>query len=269
MTNPGTATDVNLAWWNERANVHGDDGYYDLAGFIAGGCPLREIELELLPDVTGVDLLHLQCHIGLDTLAWARRGATVTGVDFSPVALTRARELTEACSLLGEFIQADTTRLPPELTERFDIAYASYGVIGWIADLAAWMAGAYRALRPGGRLVLIDFHPAARMFSAEDPPIANKPYGGAAARSATFRGSYTGAPMVTSANDVVQYAHSLGEIVTAAAGTGLVVTSLTEYDDVDRDDRGVLRRDSDGRFRRPLGEQFLPVMFSLDAQKPR
>jgi hypothetical protein len=71
--------------------------------------------------------------------------------------------------------------------------------------------------------------------------------------------------MTTSANDIVQYAHSLGEVVTAAANAGLSVASLTEYHDADRDDRGVLRRGPDGRFRQPLGDQFLPVMFSLTA----
>src|SRR5206468_3957002 len=74
---------TNRARWNELTAIHARSRFYDVAGFKAGRCSLRPLEVEELGDVAGRSLLHLQCHFGLDTLSWARRGARVTGVDFS------------------------------------------------------------------------------------------------------------------------------------------------------------------------------------------
>ena len=262
-----TDLETNRAFWDERAARHGQDATYDVRGFLAGDTPLRDIELALLPDVNGLDLLHLQCHFGLDTLAWARRGARVTGVDFSPVAVERARALATEAGLAATFLQADTQRLPSTLDGRFDLVYASYGVLVWIGDLAAWMSGAARALRPGGRLVLVELHPANLMFDTVDPIVLDFPYGSGEALRFDSPGSYADPAMETTANESVQYPHSLGEVVTAAVDAGLVIRELREYLDVDRDDRGMLVRGEDGRFRLPLGDGFLPVIYSLIAAR--
>jgi len=257
--------ETNRAFWDERAARHGQDAYYDVAGFLGGSSPLHDVELRLLPDVAGLDLLHLQCHFGLDTLAWTRRGARVTGVDFSAVAVERAVGLAARAGLAAEFLQADTQRLPASLDGRFDVVFASYGVLAWIRDVNAWMAGAASALRPGGRLVLVELHPAATMVETVDPLLVDFPYGGAAPLHFDSPGSYADPELDTAANDTVQHAHSLGEVVTAVAAAGLVVQELREYLDAESDDRGILVRGDDGRYRLPFGDQYLPVLYSLVA----
>ena len=78
---------LNRAWWDERVPIHAAGAFYDLEGFVAGRDTLLPFEPEAIGDVTGLDLVHLQCHMGMDTLSWARRGARVTGLDFSAPAI--------------------------------------------------------------------------------------------------------------------------------------------------------------------------------------
>ena len=106
---------VNRAAWDELARLHGQDRVYDVDGFLRGNDTLDALETGLVGDVRGLDLLHLQCHFGLDSLSWARRGARVTGVDFSPVAIERARSLAGRAGLDATFLEADTQALPGQL----------------------------------------------------------------------------------------------------------------------------------------------------------
>ena len=266
-------TEVNRAHWDERAELHGQDDYYDEAGFLGGASSLSERELAevhaAVGEVAGLDVLHLQCHFGLDTLSLARLGARATGLDFSPVAIERARGLAAKAELDATFIEADSQRPPSELEGGFDLVFASYGVLCWIADVDAWMRSAHAALRPGGRLVLIDLHPASLMVGEVDPLELDFPYLGAAPMRFEASGSYAAPDADTSANASVEYAHGLGEIVTAAATSGLRVDVLTEWLDETFDPRGgILAHEDDGLFRLRPGEGFpLPLTFSLRASR--
>jgi len=75
--------ELNRTWWDERVAVHVESEFYGVDRFLAGHTPLREYEIEEAGDVAGLDLVHLQCHFGMDTLGWARLGARVVGVDLS------------------------------------------------------------------------------------------------------------------------------------------------------------------------------------------
>ncbi|MCF2530320.1 class I SAM-dependent methyltransferase [Yinghuangia soli] len=265
------ATPANRSLWDERARVHGstpDDRFYDVDSFLAGREPLFATEVELAGDVAGRDLLHLQCHFGMDTLSWARRGARVTGVDFSPVAVARARDLAERAGLEAEFIEADTQALPASLAGRFDLVVATYGVLCWIGDLDGWMRGAAMALRPGGMLVLVDLHPAYQTLASFEPLVADWPYGGGEPQRATESGSYADPALKTADHDVVEYPYSLGEIVTAAAGAGLRIDRLTEHVSAEFDPRGLLPQSPDGAYRLPYGDTHLPLLYSLRAVAP-
>ena len=152
---------VNRAAWDELAAVHGQDAYYDTAGLVAGASSLLDEEERALaaavgPELTGRPALHVQCHIGFDTITFARRGALATGVDFSTVALAKARDLAERCGVDVEWVCADSCALPQSLAGRFDLAWATFGVLCWIADVDAWMRSVAATLTRGGRLVLID-----------------------------------------------------------------------------------------------------------------
>ncbi|NUP01023.1 MAG: class I SAM-dependent methyltransferase [Nonomuraea sp.] len=260
----------NRALWDVRAQVHGttaEDRFYDVEAFLAGRQTLYALERRLAGDVTGKDLLHLQCHFGMDTLSWARLGARVTGVDFSPVAVERARALAERAGLDATFVEADTQRLPSSLAGRFDVVVATYGVLCWIGDLGAWMRGAAAALRPGGRLVLVDLHPAYQTVASVDPLVADWPYGGGEAHRETVTGTYADSGVATEPQEAVEYPYSVGEIVTAAAGAGLTVAELGEHVTADIDPRGLLTQGEDGLYRFPFGGSYLPILYSLRATR--
>ncbi|GIH99365.1 class I SAM-dependent methyltransferase [Planobispora takensis] len=261
----------NRALWDERARLHGStaaDRFYDVESFLAGRQTLYALERELAGDVTGKDLLHLQCHFGMDTLSWARLGAHVTGVDFSPVAIERARLLAGRAGLTAAFVEADTQRLPSGLAGRFDLVVATYGVLCWIADIAAWARSAAMALRPGGSLVLVDLHPAYQSVASLDPLVVDWPYGGGEPQRETVSGTYADPDLATPEQETVQYPHSLGEIVTAVARAGLTVKHLGEHIAADFDPRGILPPDEDGLYRLPFGDSHLPVLYSLRATSP-
>ncbi|WP_131787713.1 class I SAM-dependent methyltransferase [Protofrankia symbiont of Coriaria ruscifolia] len=265
------AAELNRARWDELARLHGQDDYYDVAGFLAGRCMLSAREREEMAaavgSVSGVDLLHVQCHFGLGTLSWARLGARVTGLDFSPVAVERARSLATTAGIDARFVQADAQRLPADLAGSFDVVFASYGVLSWIADVTAWMSAAATALRSGGVLVLVDGHPLTQMIDSVDPVRFDFPHQGGAAHRLRSTAFYASSATRLETTETVQYPHGLGEIVTAAADAGLRVEALTEYLDADgpegREEQMV--RGQDDRWRLILTGQPVPVQYSLRA----
>jgi SAM-dependent methyltransferase len=273
MPDARAARRLNRAHWDALAALHGQDAYYDEDALVGGADSLNEHEAagirEAVGAVAGLDVVHLQCHIGFDTISLARRGARVTGVDFSRVAIERARELARRCGVDAEFLEGDATALPPELHGRFDLAYATIGVTCWIDDMAAWMRSAASVLKAGGRLLLVDIHPLFMMFDTVDPLVLDFPYAFDGGRAYDQDGSYADPSLSVGATETVQYAHSLGEIVTAAVGAGLRIERLDEHLDTARDARGnVLTREQDGRFRLRVGGQALPLAYTLIARRP-
>ena len=264
---------LNRAHWDALAAVHGQDAYYDTEGLIAGADSLHEAEAagvrEAVGAVAGLDVLHLQCHIGFDAISLARRGGRVVGVDFSPASLEKARALARRCEVDIEFVEAEATALPRDLHNRFDLVYATMGVIGWIDDLVAWMRSAADAMRGGGRLLLVELHPLYTMIARADPLELDFPYAYDGPRPYAETGSYADPDADVAAADSVEYGHSLGEIVTAAIRAGLRVERLDEHMDADFDPRGdVLAHDDDGRYRLRIDGERLPVLFTLVARKP-
>jgi SAM-dependent methyltransferase len=260
---------VNVRFWDALAGAHGrgSDSYYDVDALVAGRSSMSDVEeaavRESVGDVNGLDVLHVQCHLGMDAVSMARRGARVTGVDFSPVALRRAGEIAAACGVQVEYVEADSTALPPSLQGRFDLAYATIGVLCWIADLDAWMCSVRSTLRPGGRLVVVDLHPVLVMVESTDPLRVDMPYAFDGPHEFTEPESYAGVGTDGDGRNV-NYAHSLGEVVSAAVGAGFRVEALHEHLDASFDPRGdVLAREDDGRFRLRVGGQPLPVLFTL------
>jgi SAM-dependent methyltransferase len=275
MPDPRTARRLNRAHWDSLAAVHGQDAYYDTEGLVAGADSLLDHETaglrEAVGAVAGLDVVHLQCHIGFDTISLARRGARVVGVDFSRAALEKAAALARRCEVDVELVEADTTALPPSLDGRFDLAYATVGVVCWIDDVGAWMRCAAATLKPGGRLLLIDVHPLLMMFDSADPLRLDFPYADDGGRSFDLDGSYADRDVALGATQSVEYGHSLGELVTAAIGAGLRLERLEEHLDLARDprgDSGLLTREADGRLRLRLDGEALPLAYTLIARRP-
>jgi SAM-dependent methyltransferase len=159
---------ANRQRWDEVTPVHVVSRFYDVAGFLAGRCTVGPVERGAVGDVRGRRLLHLQCHFGLDTLSWARLGADVVGVDFSAPALAEARRLAARIGLAdrARFVESDVLELA--LGERFDVVFTSHGTIGWLSDLGRWGQVVARHLSPGGVFYVLDAHPTALMFAADD-----------------------------------------------------------------------------------------------------
>ena len=272
MLDERTARRLNRAYWDSLAAVHGADAVYDDEALIAGADTLDDLVAtgirEAVGAVAGLDVIHVQCHIGHDTISLARRGARVTGVDFSPASLARARELARRSEVAVDFVEADSTALPVELHNRFDLAFATIGVICWIGDVEAWMRSVAAVLRPGGRLLLVDFHPLFLMFDSVDPLVTDFPYANDGGRAFDLDGSYADPAARLAATESVQYGHSLGELDTAAVQAGLRVERLDEHLDLEQDQRRVLMQEDDGRYRLRLGAEALPLAFTLIARRP-
>ncbi len=131
--------ELNRRWWDERVPIHTASEFYGVEAFKAGGTTLCPFELEEVGDVAGKRLLHLQCHFGLDTLSWARRGASVVGLDFSEPAIEAANRLASETGIDGTFVAADLYDAEAALGgERFDIVYTGLGALNWLPDLRRW-----------------------------------------------------------------------------------------------------------------------------------
>jgi len=262
---------ANRALWAEWTRFHETSAFYDLEGFRKGGIRLRRYELEELGDVSGLDVLHLQCHIGTDTLSLARLGARVTGLDFSPEAVGAARRLAADCGLEARFVCADVTQPPPELHGAFDLVYTTRGVLWWLPDLDAWAAAIARCLRPGGHLYLSEGHPVLGTLEQDGVGpgdlLVRYPYFSRPEPQAfPVDGSYAG--HIPDLQQTVEYgwAHGLGEVVTALAGAGLQVEFLHERPTLDWPVRFLVELD-DGTYGLPEGTPGeLPLMFSLRAR---
>ena len=162
-------TETNRASWDERVPIHVSGEFYDVAGFKAGEERLRPFEIEEVGYVAGKDLLHLQCHFGVDTLGWARRGARVVGLDFSAPAIEAASALGTELGLDAEFVRSDVYDAVNALGgRRFDIVYTGLGAINWLPDIGRWAETVAALVRPGGFLYLAEFHPITNVFGDED-----------------------------------------------------------------------------------------------------
>jgi SAM-dependent methyltransferase len=197
--------------------------------------------------VAGLDVLHLQCHLGGDAITLAREGARVTGVDFSPTALARLNELARRCGVQVRTVEADARDLPPDLDSSFDLVYASIGVLCWIDRLDLWMQGVARVLREGGRLVLVELHPLFTMVDRVKPLTLDFPYNFDGPHHFSATGSYANRDADVSWT-TVQFAHGLAEVVQAALDAGLTLCHLEEHLSMGFDPRGPGRRAPAPRF---------------------
>jgi SAM-dependent methyltransferase len=276
---------ANHEHWEALARFHGTggDSYYDLDLLRGGGTLMGDEELAALDRATGgtglegARVLHLQCHIGCDSIALARMGAHVTSVDFSRTALDRLKVLASECGVTVETLEADATKLPDALADSFDYVYASIGVLCWIGDVDAWMQGVARSLRPGAQLVLVELHPLTTMVESLDPLVIDFPYRFDGPHVYAGTGSYANRDADV-AWTTVQFAHSLGEVVTAAVGAGLTCTYLEEHVSGSFNTGQFEGPEDDGRYRLRLGIGLerdgvtepaspLPVLFTMLATR--
>jgi len=270
---------TNLASWEERARLHLGPRGYDRSSHRAGRGRLDAIAEAELGDVRGRRVLHLQCHIGDDTVAIAQRGAAAgVGLDFSPEAVAGARALARECGVAdrARFVTADLYDAPRALAGEeasFDLVFVTWGALGWLPDLAGWAGIAARFLKPGGELYLAEAHPAALVFD-------NQGEGGHGERPGWFvlyfqRGpipldepqDYADETARVQAPRVVVFQHALADILGAVLGAGLRLEWFREHPRVAWRMFEALVPAGDALWGWP-GKPWLPPAFSLRAGKP-
>ena len=264
---------MNQQWWDERAPAHAGAGStYAIDDFVAGRDDLRPFEDDELGPVDGLDLVHLQCHIGTDTICWARRGARVVGLDFSAPALEAAGDLARRCGVDTEWVRSDVYDAATALEGRtFDVAYTGIGALNWLPDLTHWATTVRDLLRPRGRLYLVETHPMwnalgddgrtlredaitgrYRTWDEQDDPDAAASYG---APGSTFEH-----------RTAWERLHPLGDIVSTVLDAGLELELLHEYPYTPAPTPWLELRD-DGLWHFPEDTIPFPVMFSLRARR--
>jgi SAM-dependent methyltransferase len=257
----------NLAWWQAAAALHAESDFYDLAGFRSGRDPMRPFEVEELGDVAGLDLVHLQCHVGTDTLAWARRGARVVGLDFSSNAIDVATGLARECGLAAEFVRADVYEAPAALADRrFDVVYTGVGALNWLPDLGAWAEVVARLLRPGAVLYVAEIHP--MVFGmADDGRTLARSIVDADYEALESTGTYA-VPDAMVANSVTyERIYAISEVFTALRSAGLDVELLREHTYTNAPWPWAVRG-NDGFYRLPAGWPGYPLAYTLLARRP-
>jgi SAM-dependent methyltransferase len=262
---------ANRAWWDERAPSHAASTFYDLDDFRTKPDRLRPFEAdELGVDPAGLDLLHLQCHLGTDTLSWAQRGANVVGLDFSSPALDTARALAATLDLSdrAEFVHADVYDAVEALAGRtFDIVYTGVGALSWLPDIERWAQVAAALVKPRGVLYVVEIHPF--MWTWADAPgfELEFPYFGDVESTDAF-GSYTDGTLDTRHNHVFEHNWSMGPVMTAVINAGLVIELVGEHEIGMEQKWPFMVRDADGFWRMPRDRPSIPQLWSLRAGKP-
>ena len=255
----------NKETWNKRTDVHIVSDFYNVAEFFKGGTSLNEIELGILGDISGQKVLHLQCHFGQDTLSLARMGAKTTGVDLSDRAIAEANKLTVKLNLDAVFICCDLYDLDKQLNGKFDLVFTSYGAVGWLPDLDRWSAIIDHFLKPGGRFVMVEFHPVVWMFDDDFKKIKYR-YFNSGPIIETFTGTYTDTSSPIK-QKTVTWNHSLSEVISSLVNRGLEITLFNEYDFSPHDVFKGTEKIEKNKYRIKNLSNKIPMVYAIEAKK--
>lgn len=270
---PADWREANRAMWDERVPIHSGSDFYDLDSFRAGKDSLRAFELAEVGDVTGRSLLHLQCHIGLDTLSWARHGAAqVVGLDFSEPAVDTARSLAQDLGFgpdRAAFVAADVHDAAEAVPDSsYNIVYTGVGALNWLPDIDRWAETAASLVAPGGFLYLAEFHPLTDCLDDATGERIVHDYFSREAWVDETPGTYADFDAPTVHNRSVEWQHPVGSVVSALAAAGLRIEFLHEHDSSLFARFPVLERQSDGCYRFPAERPRIPLMYSVKATRP-
>ena len=267
---------VNRRRWDERAPAHAKSPDYAVTSFLEDPefiSHVVQFDLPLLGDIRGKRGVHLQCHIGTDTISLARLGARMQGLDFSPPALVEARHLAAATGTEVEFVQAELYDAVEILgAEQFDLVYTGVGALCWLPDIERWAAVVAGLLKADGRLFIREGHP--MLWTLED----SRPDGLLVVEQPYFQrdeplvwtgeGTYVQTETAFEYNTTQEWNHALGEIVTALFAHGMQITGLVEHDTVPWDALpGQMEQLGHGEFRLADRPWRLPHSYTLQAIK--
>lgn len=261
---------VNRRKWDESVPLHVASRAYDVPSFLRGQSTLLPIEIRGMGSVRGKTLLHLQCHFGMDTLSWARRGARVTGLDFSLPALRTARRLARQVGLQARFVESNVFDAREALHERFDFVYTGKGAMCWLPEVDPWAEVVARSLNPGGRLYLLEDHPFAEIFP-NGPSVTHlevkEQYFGSRALREEFDGTYATTERM---KHKVSYSwiHPVSDTLSALARHGLEILSVREYPYSYWRRYSFMAQDRHGYWHLTRQAGVVPLMWSVTARRP-
>jgi SAM-dependent methyltransferase len=268
---------VNRANWDERAPAHAASPDYCVAQLLSDPEFLSDVvrfDLPLLGDISGLRGVHLQCHIGTDTLSLARLGATMTGLDFSPAGLDQARDLASRAGSAIDFVEADVYDAGSVLDPgSFDLVYTGIGALCWLPSISRWARVVAGLLRPGGRLFIRDCHPMLAALADDRPDdllVVDLPYFERTEPSSWDQaGTYVTTDTAFTSNVTHEWNHGLGETVSALLEAGMTITGLAEHDSVPWEALpGQMEQIDGGEWRLTDRPWRLPHTFTLQAVKP-
>lgn len=277
----------NRLAWNEATVAHNSHKREQAAFFRRGGQTLFQEEKQMMGDISGLSVVHLQCNAGQDTLSLAQMGAKVTGVDISDTAIEFARELSKDSGISATFIRDDVYNWLADMPggqAAFDVVFSSYGALAWLSDIKLWANGVSGVLRPGGRLVLMEFHPVAMIFdddwTIKYPYFADGTaftwedgigdYVAEAGESLAPSGYLEGIRNFRNPHPAHEFQWTVAEIIGAILEAGLALVRLDEYPYMNG--AKLMQRMQElpgGRMYPPRELPSLPLMFGLVATKPK
>jgi SAM-dependent methyltransferase len=266
---------ANRLNWDNRARLHATDttGMYGIAEVLAGGDSLNRIESEEIGDIAGRRLVHLQCHIGLDTISLATRGAIATGLDFSADAISAARDFAKRAGRDVRFVQSNIYDAPAALGETYEVAYVTWGAINWLPDIFRWARVVADVLEPGGFLYLCESHPSTLCLEEIEGRLVPH-YSWRSAPDAPLvmdnTQTYTGDARPLTHTRTYEWIHPLSSIFSALIDAGMTIEWLHEHELLPYRLFPMMEpAESRGLFRLPDSQPRLTLSYSLKATRRR
>lgn len=264
--------DTNRKSWDERVAIHRRDEtkFYDVDKVLAGRDKLNAIEAAEIGDISGLRIAHLQCHFGLDSICLARRGASVTGLDFSSAAIAEARALAKQLGVDAQFVEGNVYDARELITGDFDMVYVTWGAINWLPDIAQWAKVVASLLKKGGRLYLAESHPNILPFDWVDGRIGPR-FDWRTPKDAPIIAetevTYTGATDILTNKKLYEWQHPLSDIINSLMAAGMALNWLHEHAATTWAFFPNMTVCEDGLYRLPADHVQLPLAFSLEARK--
>ncbi|MFY0643618.1 MAG: class I SAM-dependent methyltransferase [Bacteroidia bacterium] len=256
---------INQELWDKKTKAHVQSDFYNLQDILDGESSLIGPDASLLNDLEGKDLIHLQCHFGLDSLSLARKGAKVLGLDFSSEAIKQARALYKDIDVELNFVVSDVYSATENTDKKFDVVYTSYGTIGWLPDVNKWAKTIANLLKDGGKLIFAEFHPVVWMF---DDAFSKIEYSYFNKEDITIVSEGTYADKNASINSPeISWNHPLDEVFQALMDNGLHISSFKEYDYSPYACFDPIVKVAENRFQIKGMEGKIPMMYTIVAQK--
>jgi len=254
---------INRKWWNNATPVHAGSKFYDIPRFIKGKTSLQSIEIDELGKVRGKTLLHLLCHFGMDTLSWARKGAITTGVDISDSSIRLAKKLSRQTGIPSTFICSDIYELPKILDKKFDIIFASYGVLLWLSNIKKFAEIINNFLCDGGIFYIVEVHPFTNILSY-DFKLLYKYFD----RGPDMDDSGTYIDWEKAKGVTYEWRYTIGDVINALVNNGLKIEYMHEFPFSMYDQfPGFMEKNKKGQYVLKNKKIQIPLLFSLKATK--